>query len=190
MCAAVSRNGMTRARCPDSSFLSSMLKSNPHFCVAVPSTWRQTRGTGRTRRQRSDGLRICESSRWRPRDGCSKRRVKLARRGRAVLQCPPSLLPQGDDHGVRSAICLPADRRFALDRGIPLVETIAGKGTVTHTHPAHAGPIGIVGSTSANALAAEADVIVAIGRRLQDFTTGSWTVFNHDARLISVNTAR
>ena len=48
--------------------------------------------------------------------------------------------------------------QFALDHGIPLTETIAGKGTVTHDHPAYAGPIGIVGSTSANALAAEADV--------------------------------
>jgi 3D-(3,5/4)-trihydroxycyclohexane-1,2-dione acylhydrolase (decyclizing) len=62
-------------------------------------------------------------------------------------------------------------------RGIPVVETIAGKGGLTHDHPVHAGPIGIVGSTSANALAAEADVILAIGTRLQDFTTGSWTAF-------------
>ena len=52
------------------------------------------------------------------------------------------------------------------------------------------GPIGIIGSTSANALAAEADVIVAIGTRLQDFTTGSWTVFGQDAKFISINAAR
>src|SRR5438067_883713 len=45
--------------------------------------------------------------------------------------------------------------KFAEARGIPLAETIAGKGTVTHDHPAHVGPIGIVGSTSANALAGE-----------------------------------
>ena len=72
----------------------------------------------------------------------------------------------------------------------PIVETIAGKGGVTHDHPAHAGPIGIIGSTSANALAAEADVILAIGTRLQDFTTGSWTAFSPDARFISINAAR
>ena len=48
----------------------------------------------------------------------------------------------------------------------------------------------MIGSSSANALAAEADVILAIGTRLQDFTTGSWTVFSHDAQFISVNTAR
>ena len=79
---------------------------------------------------------------------------------------------------------------FAAKHGIPVVETIAGKGSVTHYDPVHAGPIGIVGSTSANALAADADVVLAIGTRLQDFTTGSWTAFSQDARFISVNAAR
>jgi 3D-(3,5/4)-trihydroxycyclohexane-1,2-dione acylhydrolase (decyclizing) len=79
---------------------------------------------------------------------------------------------------------------FALAHGIPITETIAGKSTVAHDHPAYAGPIGIVGSTSANALAAQADVIVAIGTRLMDFTTGSWTVFGADAKFISINAAR
>jgi 3D-(3,5/4)-trihydroxycyclohexane-1,2-dione acylhydrolase (decyclizing) len=79
---------------------------------------------------------------------------------------------------------------FAEKRGIPVVETIAGKGAFTHHHPVHAGPIGIVGSTSANALAKDADVIIAIGTRLQDFTTGSWTAFSRDAQFISINAAR
>ncbi|QDY70622.1 3D-(3,5/4)-trihydroxycyclohexane-1,2-dione acylhydrolase (decyclizing) [Qingshengfaniella alkalisoli] len=79
---------------------------------------------------------------------------------------------------------------FAARRGIPVVETIAGKGAMTHDDPVHAGPIGTVGSTSANALAAEADVVLAIGTRLQDFTTGSWTAFASDAQFISVNAAR
>lgn len=79
---------------------------------------------------------------------------------------------------------------FAVERNIPVVETIAGKGSLTHYHPAHAGPIGIVGSTSANALAEEADVILAVGTRLQDFTTGSWTAFSRDAKFIAVNAAR
>ena len=79
---------------------------------------------------------------------------------------------------------------FALARGIPLAETIAGKGAVTHEHPAHVGPIGVIGSASANAMAAEADVVIAIGTRLQDFTTGSWTVFSHAARFVSINAAR
>ena len=92
--------------------------------------------------------------------------------------------------GVRYSLAEETVAQFALDHGIPISETIAGKGAVTHDHPAHAGPIGILGSTSANALAAEADVVLAIGTRLMDFTTGSWTVFDHDARIISVNTAR
>ena len=55
----------------------------------------------------------------------------------------------------------------------------------------NAGPLGVIGSSSANALAAEADVVLAIGTRLQDFTTGSWTVFGSpDFRLIAINAAR
>ncbi len=92
--------------------------------------------------------------------------------------------------GVRYSGAEVAVARFAAERGIPVVETIAGKGGLTHYNPVHAGPIGIIGSTSANALAAEADVIIAIGTRLQDFTTGSWTAFAKDARFISINAAR
>ncbi|RCW78667.1 3D-(3,5/4)-trihydroxycyclohexane-1,2-dione acylhydrolase (decyclizing) [Paracoccus lutimaris] len=92
--------------------------------------------------------------------------------------------------GVRYSLAGEALADFAARRGIPVVETIAGKGALTHDHPVHAGPIGIVGSTSANQLAREADVILAIGTRLQDFTTGSWTAFSHEARFISLNAAR
>ena len=92
--------------------------------------------------------------------------------------------------GVRYSGAETALAAFAEKRGIPLCETIAGKGTVTHDHPAHVGPIGIVGSTSANALAAEADVVLAVGTRLMDFTTGSWTAFSPDARFVSINAAR
>ncbi|MFT3987498.1 3D-(3,5/4)-trihydroxycyclohexane-1,2-dione acylhydrolase (decyclizing) [Aestuariivirga sp.] len=92
--------------------------------------------------------------------------------------------------GTRYSGAEEAVAQFALEHGIPLTETIAGKSTVPHDHPAYAGPLGIVGSTSANALAAEADVIVAIGTRLMDFTTGSWTVFAPDSKFISLNAAR
>lgn len=92
--------------------------------------------------------------------------------------------------GVRYSLAGETLAKFAAERGIPVVETIAGKGTLTHDDAVHAGPIGIVGSTSANALAKEADVILAIGTRLQDFTTGSWTAFAQDAQFISVNAAR
>jgi 3D-(3,5/4)-trihydroxycyclohexane-1,2-dione acylhydrolase (decyclizing) len=80
--------------------------------------------------------------------------------------------------------------RFAEAHGVPMAETIAGKGAVTHDHPAHVGPIGVIGSSSANALAEEADVVLAIGTRLQDFTTGSWSSFRRDASFVSVNAAR
>ncbi|WP_417280299.1 3D-(3,5/4)-trihydroxycyclohexane-1,2-dione acylhydrolase (decyclizing) [Celeribacter sp.] len=92
--------------------------------------------------------------------------------------------------GVRYSAAESEVATFAEKHGIPVVETIAGKGGLTHNHPVHAGPIGIVGSTSANALAAEADVVLAIGTRLQDFTTGSWTAFSKEAQFVSINAAR
>jgi 3D-(3,5/4)-trihydroxycyclohexane-1,2-dione acylhydrolase (decyclizing) len=92
--------------------------------------------------------------------------------------------------GVRYSGAEEAVARFAAARGIPVVETVAGKGGLTHHHPVHAGPLGILGSTSANTLAGEADVILAIGTRLQDFTTGSWTAFRGDAQFIAINAAR
>jgi 3D-(3,5/4)-trihydroxycyclohexane-1,2-dione acylhydrolase (decyclizing) len=79
---------------------------------------------------------------------------------------------------------------FAERHGIPMVETTAGRTLVPHDHPLHGGPLGITGSASANALAAQADVVLAVGTRLQDFTTASWTVFNPGARLVALNAAR
>ncbi|WP_424990536.1 3D-(3,5/4)-trihydroxycyclohexane-1,2-dione acylhydrolase (decyclizing) [Fluviibacterium sp. S390] len=79
---------------------------------------------------------------------------------------------------------------FAEAHQIPVVETIAGRANMLATHPLNIGPIGVTGSDSANAIAEQADVILAVGTRLQDFTTGSWTAFAKDARLISINAAR
>lgn len=82
-------------------------------------------------------------------------------------------------------------RMFAEKRGIPVVETVAGKSVLTADHPNYAGPIGVTGSASANTLARDSDVVLAIGTRLQDFTTGSWSVFQHPRfRLITVNIGR
>lgn len=123
-------------------------------------------------------------------------RIPRPRPDKAALANAASLLQSAKQPliiaggGVRYSLAEQAVADFAVKHGIPLVETIAGKGGVTHDHPAHAGPIGIVGSTSANTLAAEADVILAIGTRLQDFTTGSWTAFRADAKFIAINTAR
>lgn len=79
---------------------------------------------------------------------------------------------------------------FAEAHRIPVVETIAGRANLVSTHPLNIGPIGVTGSDSANAVAEKADVILAVGTRLQDFTTGSWTAFAKDAQIIGVNAAR
>ena len=79
---------------------------------------------------------------------------------------------------------------FAERYGIPVTETTAGRTLIAHDHPLHAGPIGVTGSSSGNELAAEADLVIAVGTRLQDFTTASWSVFSPDVRLVSVNAAR
>ncbi|WP_224825166.1 3D-(3,5/4)-trihydroxycyclohexane-1,2-dione acylhydrolase (decyclizing) [Cognatishimia sp. MH4019] len=79
---------------------------------------------------------------------------------------------------------------FAEDSGIPVVETIAGRANMKSDHPLNCGPIGVTGSDSANAIAEKADVIIAVGTRLQDFTTGSWTAFAKDAKIIGINVGR
>ncbi|WP_294223978.1 3D-(3,5/4)-trihydroxycyclohexane-1,2-dione acylhydrolase (decyclizing) [uncultured Shimia sp.] len=79
---------------------------------------------------------------------------------------------------------------FSEKHNIPVVETIAGRANMLATHPLNIGPIGVTGSDSANAIAGKADVILAVGTRLQDFTTGSWTAFDQDAQFISINAAR
>ena len=115
-------------------------------------------------------------------------RDRLAEAVRILRSATRPLIISGG--GVRYSGAETALADFAEKRGIPLAETIAGKGAVTHDHPAHVGPIGIVGSTSANALAGRADVVLAVGTRLMDFTTGSWSAFAPDAKFVSINAAR
>jgi 3D-(3,5/4)-trihydroxycyclohexane-1,2-dione acylhydrolase (decyclizing) len=79
---------------------------------------------------------------------------------------------------------------FSERHQIPVVETIAGRANFLATHPLNIGPVGVTGSDSANAIAEQADVIFAVGTRMQDFTTGSWTAFAQDARIIGLNAAR
>ncbi|MEM1351631.1 MAG: 3D-(3,5/4)-trihydroxycyclohexane-1,2-dione acylhydrolase (decyclizing) [Pseudomonadota bacterium] len=79
---------------------------------------------------------------------------------------------------------------FAEAHDIPVIETIAGRANLLDTHKLNIGPVGVTGSDSANSVAEAADVILSVGSRLQDFTTGSWTAFAKDARIISVNAAR
>jgi 3D-(3,5/4)-trihydroxycyclohexane-1,2-dione acylhydrolase (decyclizing) len=93
--------------------------------------------------------------------------------------------------GVHYAGATEALAQFAQDHGVPVVETIAGRAVLLQSHPRNAGPIGVTGSDSANQMAADADVVLAIGTRLQDFSTGSWSVFrNPEMQLVSINVGR
>ena len=73
---------------------------------------------------------------------------------------------------------------FAERCGIPVAETQAGKSSLSHDHPLNLGAIGVTGTSAANELAAKADLILAVGTRLQDFTTGSWALFKEPSRRI------
>lgn len=92
--------------------------------------------------------------------------------------------------GVRYSGAAEETLALAEAGGIPVVETAAGRTLVPHDHEMYAGPLGIIGSASANRLAAMADVVLALGTRLQDFTTASWTLFSPETRLVTVNAAR
>jgi len=81
-------------------------------------------------------------------------------------------------------------RAFAEATGIPVAETQAGKGSLVYDHPQAVGAIGATGSTAANALAHEADVVIGLGTRWSDFTTASRSLFQRaDVRFINVNVA-
>jgi 3D-(3,5/4)-trihydroxycyclohexane-1,2-dione acylhydrolase (decyclizing) len=75
--------------------------------------------------------------------------------------------------------------RFAQAHGIPIAETQAGKGTLPDDHPMNLGAIGVTGTTAANRAAAQADLVLAVGTRLQDFTTGSRRLFS--GRIAALN---
>ncbi len=78
--------------------------------------------------------------------------------------------------------------RFAEQYAIPVAETQAGKSAMPDPHPLNLGAIGVTGTAAANAIAETADVVLCIGTRLQDFTTGSWALFKHPGRtLIGLN---
>ena len=80
-------------------------------------------------------------------------------------------------------------RSFAEKHGIPVMETNSGKSSLPHDHALNMGSVGVTGSSASNLLAEQADVVLAIGSRLQDFTTGSWALFKADGvSIIGLNT--
>ncbi|HEU4517865.1 MAG TPA: 3D-(3,5/4)-trihydroxycyclohexane-1,2-dione acylhydrolase (decyclizing) [Steroidobacteraceae bacterium] len=121
-------------------------------------------------RPRADRDRLAEAA----------RRIKSSRR--------PFVIAGG---GVHYALAHSALAGFATQHGVPVSETQAGKGALAWDHPFNAGAVGVTGSSAANALLAECDLVLALGTRLQDFTTGSGKlVRDDDPRLVSVNVAR
>ena len=79
-------------------------------------------------------------------------------------------------------------RAFAEAHHVPVMETQAGKSSLPHDHRLNMGSVGVTGSSASNALAEEADLVLAVGTRLQDFTTGSWALFKNEAlKIVGLN---
>lgn len=109
----------------------------------------------------------------------------LARRLRAAKA--PLVVAGG---GVLYARAEAALAEFVARTGVPAAETQGGKGALVWDHPQALGAIGVTGTSAANAAAAAADLVIGIGTRLQDFTTGSRALFaNPDRMLVQVNVA-
>ncbi len=114
--------------------------------------------------------------------------AQLRRAAQVLAQAKRPLIIAGG--GVRYSGAEHAVAAFAAAHRVPVVETVAGKATLLAADPLNCGPVGVTGCESANHLAARADVVLAIGTRLQDFTTGSWTIFANPATtFVGVNAA-
>ena len=108
----------------------------------------------------------------------------LARAGALVRSAERPLIIAGG--GVLYGLATEALRAFVETHRVPVAETQAGKGSLPWDHPLQQGAIGVTGSPAANTLAHEADLVLAVGTRLQDFITGSHSLFPH-AKLVSLN---
>jgi len=108
----------------------------------------------------------------------------LARAVRSVMAAKRPVIIAGG--GVLYGGACEALRGFAERHGMPVCETQAGKSSLPWDHPLQLGSVGVTGSPAANALASEADLILAVGTRMADFTTGSNSLFTK-ARLVSIN---
>jgi 3D-(3,5/4)-trihydroxycyclohexane-1,2-dione acylhydrolase (decyclizing) len=115
-----------------------------------------------------------------PTEGELERAIKMVRASRKPLAICGG--------GVRYSEAGKALARFCEAFRIPFGETQAGKGVVTWDHPYNLGGIGVTGTLAANRVACEADLIIALGTRLGDFTTSSKWLFPK-ARLLAVNVA-
>ena len=113
-------------------------------------------------------------------------RAALARAVEAIRAAKKPLVIAGG--GVKYSGASEELRTFATATGIPVADTQAGKGAINWDHERAVGGVGATGAGSANALAVEADLIIGIGTRYSDFTTGSQTQFkNLDVRFVNIN---
>ncbi|MFG1616951.1 3D-(3,5/4)-trihydroxycyclohexane-1,2-dione acylhydrolase (decyclizing) [Nonomuraea wenchangensis] len=112
-------------------------------------------------------------------------RAALARAAERLRAAERPLIVAGG--GVLHSEAADELRAFAERFGVPVAETQAGKGALPHGHPLALGAVGATGTTAANALAREADVIIGVGTRYSDFTTASRTLFAPDAAFVNVN---
>ncbi len=110
---------------------------------------------------------------------------ELAHAVQALRRAERPLIVAGG--GVLYAEAAATLQEFAVRHAIPVAETQAGKGALPWDHPCAAGAIGVTGSSAANVLAREADLVLAVGTRLQDFTTGSRGLLPGGSRLIQLN---
>ena len=92
--------------------------------------------------------------------------------------------------GVLYSEATEALRAFVEATGIPVGETMAGKGSMRYDHPLALGAVGATGTSAANLIAQEADLVIGIGTRYSDFTTASKTQFQDpNVRFININVA-
>lgn len=115
-------------------------------------------------------------------------RSVIARAAEVIASATKPLIVAGG--GLHYSFAEEALAALAAQTGIPVAESQAGKGSLRYDHPQSVGAIGSTGTTAANALAAEADVIIGIGTRYSDFTSASRTAFNNpEVRFVNINVA-
>lgn len=108
-------------------------------------------------------------------------RALVARKRRPLVVC---------GGGVRYSGAHDVFREFVETLGLPFAETQAGKGALASDHPLNLGGIGVTGGLAANQLAPQADLVIGVGTRLTDFTTGSKALFSHpDVDFLLLNVA-
>ncbi len=111
---------------------------------------------------------------------------ELARAVEAIRGAKNPLIIAGG--GVLYSGAMDALRGFAETHNIPVAETQAGKSSLPWDHEMNFGSIGVTGASSANAIAEMCDLVIGIGTRFQDFTTGSWALFKNPVRkILSIN---